>query len=549
MSSFRFPKPADRRSSRNQSERGIGENRHESDADSSHSQGERPSAGRRFSSRDAESHSDRPRRDSRDNQDARGGRDHRETRGSRDSRNDTDRPRRDSPAARGPRNFSEARDTRDSRDSQDARSFRGSRSDAERPRRDAHGSRPSRDFSDTRDSRDSRNEHGRPPRDGRGFRESRPEHGRPRREGGREYGEGESRRETGFVRGDRSSEHTPERRHRPDMPRDRAEREGQGRPHEHTGGRRGESHEKRRPHIRSAEGPGHDRPFVERSPRGQSPRQKGDDTTSQEQFISQFPAGEAPVLLPGAKPVLELLASAPHRVDAVFLRKGRHSKDMERIADACRLAGVRFSLLETLAFSKIYPGKSQGVVARLFEAGFTDFDELLDGIMNSPMPLLLVLDQVQDPGNAGTLARTLYALGGAGMVVPRHNGAYLGAGAAKAAAGALEKLPVAKVANLGQALDAAKERGITIYGAVGEPQAGATPSTIPSQNIFSLIPRLPAVLVLGGEEDGIRPSTEKRCDMLVRIPMLRDFDSLNVAQAGAIILGWFAHKKGSTGAE
>lgn len=283
---------------------------------------------------------------------------------------------------------------------------------------------------------------------------------------------------------------------------------------------------------------------------------------------------EAPVL-PGIKPVLELLRNTPERVDAVFLRKGRHGKDMERIVDLCRAAGVRFSLLDPASFARIYEGHSQGVVARLFEAGFAELDGLLAGAMDSPLPLVLVLDQVQDPGNAGTLARTLYALGGAGLVAPRHNGVYLGAAAAKAAAGALDRLPASKVSNLGQAVDSAKKFGFTIYGAasgygvpghedredrarapeqtrVGEPLpkdevAKKIPvreglaSGKPVVDVFSLSPRLPAVLILGSEEGGMRASMEKRCDCLIRIPMLRDFDSLNVAQAGGIIISWFAH--------
>ena len=256
---------------------------------------------------------------------------------------------------------------------------------------------------------------------------------------------------------------------------------------------------------------------------------------------------EAAPVLPGIKPVLELLQSTPERVDTIFLRKGRHGKEMEHIVDLCRAAGVRFSLLDPPSFARVYSGHSQGVVARLFEAGFADLDDLLANVMDAPLPLIVVLDQVQDPGNAGTLARTLYALGGAGLVAPRHNGVYLGAAAAKAAAGALDKLPVSKVANLGEAVDSAKKLGFTIYGAASgqenEGQEGQG-SGSPVVDIFSLVPRLPAMLILGSEEGGMRSSMEKRCDFLIRIPMLRDFDSLNVAQAGGIIVSWLAHHAG-----
>ncbi len=264
----------------------------------------------------------------------------------------------------------------------------------------------------------------------------------------------------------------------------------------------------------------------------------------------------AQTLLPGVNPVLELLRSDPARVDTVFIRKGRHDKRSDEIIDICRAAGVRFALVDDQMLEKLLRGHGahpqnsprslqdalracQGVLARLYSAGFVELDELLGQVMQAPLPLLLALDQVQDPGNAGTLARTLYALGGAGLVVPRHNGVYLGSAAAKASAGALARLPVAKPANLGQALDAAADLGFNIYGAVMQEEGGPE-----AESAFAFTPRLPAVLVLGSEEGGIRPGIAKRCDKLIYVPMLRDFNSLNVAQAGAIILAEMAKNSG-----
>lgn len=306
------------------------------------------------------------------------------------------------------------------------------------------------------------------------------------------------------------------------------------------------SDRRRAGHVRSPEGGG-------RTPGAEAKkdRRPGHDRAEDVRQGEPVPEERHAPLLPGIKPVLELLQSAPERVDAVFLRKGRHARDMERIVDLCRAGKVRFSLLEPDLFARVYSGPSQGVVARLFEAGYVEWEDLLDSAMDAPLPLILALDQVQDPGNAGALARTLYALGGAGLVAPRHNSVYLGAAAAKASAGALEQLPVSRAANLGQALDSAKKRGFTLYGASsGEPAPeGQTEkrdtAPQPVLDIFSLDAasphfRLPAILVLGGEEGGMRPGVAKRCDYLVRVPMLRAFDSLNVAQAGGIIISCFA---------
>ena len=240
---------------------------------------------------------------------------------------------------------------------------------------------------------------------------------------------------------------------------------------------------------------------------------------------------ELAAILPGIKPVLEFLQSSPEQVDSVFIRKGRKDSGTDKIIDLCRQCGVRFNLASEQTIARLYPGNCQGVLARLSASGFTNLDSMLEETPSAPLPLLLALDQVLDPGNSGTLARTLYALGGAGIIIPKHHGAYLGPAASRSSAGSLSKLPVAKVTNLSQALDKATAAGFTIYAAT----VAAT-----ADSIYYLEPQFPAVLVLGGEENGIRPSIAKRCTHMLQIPMLRDFNSLNVAQAGAIMLGFFS---------
>lgn len=247
----------------------------------------------------------------------------------------------------------------------------------------------------------------------------------------------------------------------------------------------------------------------------------------------------ASVILPGLKPVLELLTNEPARIDSVFVRRGLRGPEATRLLDLCREAGIRFQLVDAQVLDRLCARSGeqsgaavhQGVAARLYDVGYTDYDELLASAPHAPLPLILALDQVQDAGNAGALARTLYALGGAGLVFPRHNAAFLGARARRSAAGALERLPVSRVTNLARALDEAEEAGFTIYAAATGP-GSLDALTAPLQ--------LPAVLVLGNEEHGIRPLVAKRCAAQLAIPLRRDFDSLNVAQAGGILVSCFA---------
>lgn len=246
----------------------------------------------------------------------------------------------------------------------------------------------------------------------------------------------------------------------------------------------------------------------------------------------------AGLLLPGLKPVLELLGATPGRVSQVFCRKGLTSPEAAEIRRLCREHGIRCSMVDAAALDRLCGGQRrghavahQGVAARLAATGFTPLADLLAAVAEAPLPLLLALDQVQDPGNVGTLCRTLYALGGAGLILPRHNSAYLGPAARRTAAGALERLPVAQVVNLAHALDSAEEAGLAIYGTGCATGSGAC------VDAFVTPLSLPAVVVLGNEDKGLRPGVAKRCGAFLHIPFAREFDSLNVAQAGAILVG------------
>ena len=237
-------------------------------------------------------------------------------------------------------------------------------------------------------------------------------------------------------------------------------------------------------------------------------------------------------ILPGKKPVLEQLERHPGQVERVFVQQGRQGRDMERLLALCRKNGVQATPVPVAALERMCPGGAhQGVAARLCSVGFMELGALLERTLAAPLPVALALDQLQDPGNVGTLARTLYVLGGEGLIMPRHESARLGPVAAKASAGALPRLAVSRVSNLARALEQATEMGFTIYLATAG-EEGA--------NAFEASLRLPAVLVLGNEEKGVRPGVAKRCHVRLAIPMAREFDSLNVAQAGAILLGRFA---------
>uniref|UniRef100_A0A7C4AGI9 RNA methyltransferase n=1 Tax=Fundidesulfovibrio putealis TaxID=270496 RepID=A0A7C4AGI9_9BACT len=235
----------------------------------------------------------------------------------------------------------------------------------------------------------------------------------------------------------------------------------------------------------------------------------------------------------GRKPVLERLKADPASVEQVLLRAGLQGQDIREITGICRSAGVRFRFLPPDALERSVPGCRQGVAALVVSKAFLDLDDLLDTARAAPLPVVLALDQVQDPGNLGTLARTLLALGGGGLIVPKHNAARLGGAAARASAGALDRLPVHQCTNLSRTLEACAEAGFQVCKAEAGPQG---------QDVLRASFDFPLVLVLGGEEKGVRPGVAQRCAQSLFIPMPGGFESLNVAQAGAIILSQMARQ-------
>ena len=165
----------------------------------------------------------------------------------------------------------------------------------------------------------------------------------------------------------------------------------------------------------------------------------------------------------------------------------------------------------------------QGVCADVDPYPYAAAEDLL----RRPAPLIVALDEVQDPQNLGAICRTAECAGADGVVICERRAAHVTAAVAKASAGAVEHLPVARVRNLTDFLLAAREAGAWSYGAAAE--AGAVPYTEPDYAGG-------VVLVLGSEGRGLRPRVAGACDALVALPLRGRIGSLNVSAAAAALL-------------
>lgn len=164
----------------------------------------------------------------------------------------------------------------------------------------------------------------------------------------------------------------------------------------------------------------------------------------------------------------------------------------------------------------------QGVVAEVDPYPYGD----PRGLLRGGDPLLVALDQVQDPRNLGAVCRSAEFAGAAGVVIPERRAAAVTAAACKASAGAVEHVPVGRVRNLADWLAEAKKAGFWIWGADAE--AEATP--------WSTDLTGPTVIVLGGEGKGLRPRVAAACDGLIALPRHGQVESLNVSAAAAALL-------------
>jgi 23S rRNA (guanosine2251-2'-O)-methyltransferase len=195
---------------------------------------------------------------------------------------------------------------------------------------------------------------------------------------------------------------------------------------------------------------------------------------------------------------------------------------LQEIIDLCREASVpvRFEARENL--DRVSKGVShQGVIAFGTVHGYVELDNIVENAS-----LLVLLDGVEDPHNLGAIIRTAHAAGANAVVVPERRAAPLTETVDRAAAGALEYLPVARVTNLSQTLNYLKEKGFWIYGL---DERGT--ESYDCQSYSS-----PTAFVLGGEGKGLHQNVQKHCDVLVRIPMAGAVSSLNVSVAAGVVL-------------
>lgn len=232
--------------------------------------------------------------------------------------------------------------------------------------------------------------------------------------------------------------------------------------------------------------------------------------------------------LTGIHAVREAL-EAGRALERIVIASGRHGDRIEELVRLARSRGVPVRFEDRAQVDRLAGTRDhQGVVALAAARSALSLEDLLAQISGAPehKGLIILLDAIEDPHNLGAVVRTALAAGADGVVIPERRAAGLTETVARASAGALAHLPVARVNNLVQAMEELKEAGFWLVGLDERAEKNYTEQDFTG----------PVGIVLGNEGEGLHDLVRRRCDFLVSIPTTGPVRSLNVSVAAGVVL-------------
>lgn len=234
----------------------------------------------------------------------------------------------------------------------------------------------------------------------------------------------------------------------------------------------------------------------------------------------------------GTHAVLEAIRAGKRRVLQVYIATGKTEKMaglVEQEARRHQIPCKKVSGEDLFKMSRVE--KNQGIAANVEAYRYATEDDILAHVEGNPF--FLILDQVTDPQNLGSLLRTAHLCGVDAVFIPKDNAAGIGPAAARASAGSVEYLPIVQVTNLVQLIKVLKEKEFWVAGADGDSD----------KSLYEYDARGRLALVMGSEGRGMRPLVREHCDQLLNIPMTGVIGSFNVSVAGAIFMSEFNRQR------
>jgi len=230
--------------------------------------------------------------------------------------------------------------------------------------------------------------------------------------------------------------------------------------------------------------------------------------------------------LAGVNSIMEALRGK-RRVHKIYIQEGRAGKRIDELLQIAKKKGIFFQYVDKQRLDQMYTtANHQGVIAQVDSYEYSSVDEILEqAALLGKDPFILILDGIEDPQNLGSIIRTAECAGVQGIIIPQHNSSEVTAAVARASAGAVEHIPIARETNLVNCIKRLKEKGLWVVGADME-----------GSEYFSCQMPSPTALVIGGEGSGIRRLVRQNCDMLVSIPMTGLISSLNASVAAGLVI-------------
>jgi 23S rRNA (guanosine2251-2'-O)-methyltransferase len=229
----------------------------------------------------------------------------------------------------------------------------------------------------------------------------------------------------------------------------------------------------------------------------------------------------------GRNSVLEALKSG-RPVNKVLVAKGERQGSLREIVGQAKTRGLIVQEVDAAKLTDLTGGlRHQGVVAMVPPVAYAEVEDILAKARSlGEPPFIVLLDELEDPHNLGAILRTCDAAGAHGVLIPKRRSAPLSAVVAKTSAGAVEYVPVARIGNVVQAIEALKKEGLWV---VGADMDGDRP-------YYEADLKGPVLVVVGGEGRGLSRLAKEACDFLVRIPMKGQITSLNASVACSLLL-------------
>lgn len=243
---------------------------------------------------------------------------------------------------------------------------------------------------------------------------------------------------------------------------------------------------------------------------------------------SQRSNDQSPKLIFGLNPVLEALKSERRQVDQILIQEGMREARLHEILYLAKQKGVPFQNVHRDKISGYFKNNEnhQGILAFTASTAYYNADKLIEEITSKENSLSVILDGIEDPRNLGAILRSVECSGADGVFIPERRAVGLTETVAKSSAGATEYVKVAKVTNLSRLIEELKANNIWVIGASGDAKMDYTEWDWKQSS----------TLVLGSEGKGLHRLVAEKCDVLVKIPMQGNIESLNVSVASGVIL-------------